>query len=321
MNILITEPGDYSKEALATYKKLGRVYLYTELSIKNKKSVLAKTDVIVIGLAIQLDNNFLGQLPNLKIIASPATGMNHLDLEEIKSRGIKIISLRGRKGFLRNVPSTAEETFGLIFSLARNIPWAFDDVKNGGWDRVKWRGHQLKEKTIGLLGFGRLGKIVARYAKAFNMKIIACDPNVSEKFMKSRGVVKVSQEDLFKKSDIVSLHVLLTDKTQNLVKEKHLKSMKPSAYLINTARAELIEKNALYNALKNKWIKGVAIDVMWDERGDGSHLKNNNLVAYARQNKNLIVLPHVGGATFEAMEITQDFIANLVQKHVKLGKL
>lgn len=315
MIILITEPKDYSSKALAIYKKLGRVYLYPELSAKDKKSVLAKTDIIVIGLAIQLDNNFLGKLPNLKIIASPATGMNHLDLDYIKSKGIKLISLRGRKGFLKNVPSTAEETFALIFSLIRNIPWAFDDVKSGNWNRLNWRGHQLMNKTIGLLGFGRLGKIVARYAKAFNMKVIACDPNVSEKFMKSRGVEKVSMEELFKKSDIVSLHVLLTDQTQNLVKEKHLKSMKPSAYLINTARAELIERNALYNALKNKYISGAAIDVMWDERSDGSHLKKDPLFKYAKNNNNLIIVPHVGGATFEAMEVTQEFIANLVFRY------
>jgi D-3-phosphoglycerate dehydrogenase len=211
------------------------------------------------------------------------------------------------------VPSTAEETFALILALVRNIPWSFDYVKNGGWNRLEWRGHQLMNKTIGLLGFGRLGRIVARYAKAFNMKILACDPNVSGAFMKSRGATKVDMEELFKKSDIVSLHVLLTDETQNLVKEKHLKSMKPMAYLINTARAELIEKGVLEKALKNKWLAGAGVDVMWDEEGDGSHLKNNPLLEYAKKNKNLIILPHIGGATFEAMETTQDYIAELVK--------
>mgnify|MGYP001591753892 FL=1 len=125
---------------------------------------------------------------------------------------------------------------------------------------------------------------------------------------------------MFKKSDIVSLHVLLTDKTQNLVKEKHLKSMKPSAYLINTARAELIEKGALERALKNKWIAGAGVDVMRDEKGDGSHLKNNPLLDYAKKNKNLIILPHIGGATFEAMEATQDYIAELVRNFVSKSK-
>lgn len=316
MITLITEPKDYSKKALDIYRSLGLVYFYPELSAKEKKSVLSRLNIIVIGLAIQLDKNFIDQMPHLKIIASPATGMNHIDLDYVRSQGIKLISLRGRKGFLRQVPSTAEETMALLLSLIRNIPWAFDDVKAGQWNRLNWRGHQLLGKTIGLLGFGRLGKIVARYAKAFGMKVFACDPNVSEKFMKSRGVVKVSMDDLFRKSDIVSLHVLLTDQTQNLVKEKHLKSMKSTAYLINTARAELIEKGALHSALKNKWISGAAIDVLWDERGNGDHLKKDPLWNYAKNNKNLIIVPHIGGATFEAMAVTQDFIAELVKKYL-----
>ncbi len=322
MIILITEHKDYSLRALAIYKKLGRVYFYSPSEVLAKEGPkLSKenksADVLVVGLKYQIDKKFLDQFANLKIIASPATGMNHLDLEEIKSRGIKIISLRGRKGFLRNVPSTAEETFALILALVRNIPWAFDAVKGGEWDRIKWRGHQLKDKTLGLLGFGRLGRIVARYAKAFDMKVLACDPNVSERFIRSRGGVKVSMEELFKKSDLVSLHVLLTDETYDLVKEKHLKSMKPTAYLINTARAELVEGGTLEKALRQKRIAGAAVDVLRGEKGDGSHLKNNPLLHYALTHDNLLIVPHLGGATYEAMAATQDFIAELVRKEVK----
>ncbi|MEK7500753.1 MAG: NAD(P)-dependent oxidoreductase, partial [Patescibacteria group bacterium] len=317
MTILILEPEDYSAQALAVYRSLGRVYFYPDLAVKDKKTILAQVDILVVGLKHQIDKKFLDQITNLKIIASPTTGMNHLDLAEIKARGIKVISLRGRKGFLRNVPSTAEETFALILALVRNLPWAFDAVKKGEWDRIKWRGHQLKGKTIGLLGFGRLGRIVARYAKAFDMKVLACDPNVSEKFIKSRGAIKVGVEELFKKSDIVSLHVLLTDETHDLVKSGHLKSMKPSAYFINTARAELVEKGALEKALKQKWIAGAAVDVLRSEQGDGSHLKNNPLLRYALTHNNLLIVPHLGGATYEAMQTTQDFVAELVRCEVK----
>src|SRR3989338_101515 len=149
MITLITEPKDYSKKALAIYKSLGPVYFWEKAGQTQKKSA----DILAIGLKYHIDKEFLDQTPNLKIIASPATGMNHLDLAEVKSRGIKLVSLRGRKGFLRNVPSTAEETFALILALSRKLPWAFDYVKNGGWDRLEWRGHQLVGKTIGLLGF------------------------------------------------------------------------------------------------------------------------------------------------------------------------
>ena len=317
MTILITEPKDYSKKALAIYKSLGPVYFLSEVNNKELKIILSKVNLLVIRIATNVDKNFIDKMPHLEVIATSTTGLNHIDVDYAKSKKIKIISLCGRKSFLRNVPSTAEETFALILALVRNIPWAFDDIKLRNWKGNNWRGHQLMDKTIGLLGFGRLGRIVARYAKAFGMKIASCDPNVSKEFMRSRGVEKVSTENLFKKSDIVSLHVLLTDKTQNLVKEKYLKMMKPSAYLINTARAELIEKGVLEKALKNKWIAGAGIDVMWNEKGDGSHLKNNPLLEYAKKNKNLIILPHIGGATFEAMEATQDYIAELVRKEIK----
>lgn len=317
MTIFITEPKDYSQKALAIYKTLGQVYFLSEINKNKLNSFLFKVNLLVIRIATNVDRNFIDQMPNLQVIATSTTGLNHIDINYAKSKKIKIISLRGRKKFLRNIPSTAEETFALILSLVRNVPWAFDDVKLGNWRGNDWRGRQLMGKTIGLLGFGRLGRIMARYAKAFGMKVIVCDPNVSAAFAKSRGVVKTDMESLFKKSDIVSLHVLLTDKTHNLVQEKHLKMMKPPAYLINTARAELIEQGALEKALKGKWIAGAAVDVMWDEKGDGSHLKTSALLAYAKKNKNLIILPHIGGATFEAMATTQDYIAELVFKNIK----
>lgn len=316
-SFLITEPKDYSTKALAIYKKLGRVYLWDDLLAKDKNSILSTINVVIIGLTLPFDKNLIELMPNLEIVVSPTTGLNHIDIDYVRHKKIKIISLRNRMGFLKNVPSTAEEAFALILALLRKIPWAFDDVKNGKWNRLDWRGYQLLGKTIGIVGFGRLGRIVASYAKVFGVKIIACDPNVSAEFMKSRGAAKVSMDELFKKSDIVSLHVLLTDETHNLIKEKHLRSMKPSAYFINTARAELVEKGALEKALKQKWIAGAAVDVMWDEKGDGNHLKNNLLVEYAKKNKNLIILPHIGGATYEAMQVTQDYIAELVFKNLK----
>ena len=256
-------------------------------------------------------------MTNLKAIVWPATGFNHMDIKYAKAKGIKVISLRGRKGFLKNIPSTAEEAMGLLFALVRNIPWAFDDVKNGVWNRIKWRGHQVYKKTFGLYGFGRLGRIMARYGRAFGMKVIAYDPYVSKSMMIKNRVNQVSLQQLLKESDFLSLHVLLTDDTHNLVTYQHLSAMKPSAFLINTARGELIEKNALLKALKNKKIAGAAIDVMWDERGDGGHLKNNPLVEYAKKNKNLIIVPHIGGATFDGMRATQEFVSNIAIKYFK----
>lgn len=307
--IQITEPTDYSKKALAVYRSLGRVVFDS----KPRRD----TEVLIIGLKYRIDKKWLDKMPNLRVIGWQGTGLNHIDIAVLKERGIKLISLRGRKGFLKNIPSTAEETIGLILALVRNIPWAFDAVKNGSWSRMPWRGRQLYQKTIGLIGFGRLGRIVARYARAFGMKTISYDPYVSGGLMKKFGVKKAGLDALLKNSDIVSLQAALTAQNHNLLKERHFRLMKPTAVLANTARGELIEKGILEKALKNKWIAGAAVDVMWDERSNGSHLKNNPLLEYAKRNKNLIIVPHIGGATYEAMAVTQDFIAELVKRYFK----
>ncbi len=307
--IQITEPIDYSEKALAIYRSLGTVVFGPKPD--------ARADVMAIGLNYRIDKKWLDKMPNLKVIGWQGTGLNHIDVKEVKKRGITLISLRGRKGFLKNIPSTAEEAMALLLSLVRNIPWAFDAVKHeGSWNRVPWRGHQLQGKTLGIIGFGRLGRIMVRYAKAFGMKVIAYDPYVSKGLKARMGVEKVGLDALLKRSDVVSLHALLTDKNYNLLQERHLKMMKLSAVLVNTARGELIVKGGLEKALKNKWIAGAAVDVVWDERSDGSHLKNNALVEYARKHTNLIIVPHIGGATFEAMAVTQDYIAELVKKYL-----
>lgn len=314
---VIFESQDYSSKAIADYKSLGDVYFLEKLKGKKRDEILKKANIIVLRLAYKIDSSWMDKMPNLKIIATPTTGLNHVDVNEAKKRGIEIICLKGRSGFLKYVPSTAEATMGLILASVRNLPWAFDHVKQGGWNRNLFRGRQLLGKTIGLLGFGRLGKLVARYCKAFGMNIIAYDPYVKPTVFKQYGVKRVGMDELFKKSDILSVHAYLTDETKNMVRERHFKMMKPTAYLINTARGEIINEKDLLKALKQKWIAGAALDVLWDEAADGSHLKNNPLVAYARKNNNLIIVPHIGGAAYEAMHVTEEFIAGLVKKHFK----
>ena len=309
MKIQITEPQDYSKKALDAYRSLGKVVFGHKPQ--------HDTDILVIGLNYRIDKKWFDAMPKLKLIAWQGTGLNHIDIKAMKERGIKLISLRGRKGFLKNIPSTAEEAMALLLALVRNIPWSFDAAKGGSWNRMPWRGRQLYQKTIGLVGFGRLGRIMSRYAKAFGMHVIAYDPYVSSGLMKNAGVAKVSLVKLLKESDVISLHALLTDENYGMINERHLRAMKPSAVLINTARGELIAKGAIERALSKKWIAGAALDVIWDERSDGSHLKNNPLMEYAKKNKNLIIVPHIGGATFEAMAVTQDYVAELVKKYLR----
>ncbi len=313
---LIAEP-DYSPEAVEIYRKLGPVNFWFGSSKKNREKLLSISEILVVRLMLAVDKKLMDKMPDLKVIATSTTGLNHIDMSYAEKRGIKVISLRGETAFLKKIPSTAEETWGLIIALLRNIPWAFDDVRQGRWRTNRWAGHELAGKAIGILGFGRLGRIVARYAKAFGMKVLVSDPYVPANIIKKSGAEKTSMDALFKRSDIVSAHVLLTKKTANLIRKKHFQMMKPGAYFINTARAELVEKGAMLSALKQKRIAGAAVDVLYDEKDDARHMKKNAEAEYAKKNNNLIILPHIGGTTYEAMATTQEFIAGLVAGYFK----
>lgn len=312
MITLVTEPEDYSPKAIAVYEKLGRVYFLPRLAKSQKLKIFMSADILVVRLAHQISKKWIDQMPNLKIIATNTTGLNHIDMRAAAARQVKVISLRGRASFLKNITSTAELAVGLMVALVRNLPSAFDDVKQGQWERMGFRGHQLSGKTLGVIGYGRLGKLIAGYGRMLGMKVVAYDPFVRP----TKSVDFVSLEKLFKTADVVSLQVLLTEKNRGFIKFKHFRMVKPTAYFINTARAELLEKDALYLALSKKIIAGAAIDVMDNEDSSGKHLKKDPLWKYAKAHHNLIITPHIGGATFEAMHITEEFIAHEVKKYL-----
>lgn len=319
LKILLTEPDGYSPKAIFLLKKLGEVITHP-LNQKEFDKILPEVDILVVKLKIKINKDILKRAKNLKAIATNTTGLNHIDLEEAKKRGVTVVSLRGHTAFLEKIHATPELTFGLILSLIRKIPWAFESVKSGLWDRNKFAGYELNGKILGIVGFGRIGRIVSRYAKAFGMTVMACDPNVDEQAMQTRGAKKVSLEEIFKVADILSIHVLYEAELDRMIKEEHLKLMKPTALLINTARGELIDETALFKALKNKWLAGAAIDVMNSEDSAGEHLKQNPLLIYAKKHDNLLITPHLGGATKEAWEATEEYLAKLVLKHFNVKK-
>lgn len=294
---------NYPPQAQKILKSVG-VLTIKELSQSQLKKEVGKYDILIVDVINFVNKEIIDQGKNLKIIATAATGTDHIDVDYAKKKKIKIISLKGEKQFLKNIPATAELTFGLIFALVRQIPEAFADVKNNNWNRSKFKGFDLMDKTFGIIGFGRLGRIVAKYAKAFGMKVIATDPNV-----KVSGVKKVSLTQLLKTADIISLHVNLTSRNTNLISTKEFKLIKKTAVLINTARGQLIDEKALLQALKGKKIAGVALDVLADEKKG-----NNSLVEYAKKNKNLIITPHIGGMTKDSTEKTRIFIAQKIKK-------
>lgn len=312
MEILNAEPESYCNEAKKIYKRIGNLY---EVECDRVKLIanIPNKDVLIVRLANKIDETVLEHANKLKYVISPTTGLNHIDLDAIKKRNIKLISLKGESKFLSTIPSTAELNWFLITSLFRNIFAAFDDVKRFNWSRNSFIQNQIKDKCIGIIGFGRIGKLVAKYARAFDLKIVFFDPNINSY---PNFVSKVSLYKLLKISDIISINCELNINTQNLINKDAIFLMKKNSLIINTSRGEVIDEDALLEALTYKKIGGAALDVLSSESDLNfiKKLKTNKLLKYAKANNNLIITPHIGGATYEAMRSSEFFIAQKFKK-------
>ena len=224
-------------------------------------------------------------------ILTASTGLNHIDVDYCKSKGIKVMSHKNDMKLLNQLPSTSELAFGLMSSIVRNIPSSFDDVKVGGWDYDMFMGHQLQGKTIGLIGYGRLGKMMYNYCDAFGMNIFIYDPYV----IKGGNTFDYIVEN----SDILSLHVHANDETKYMINKKVLGKLKKNSYIVNTSRGEIVNEEDIIESLKNGNLKGYATDVIEDEYGNRH---NSPILNGVKKGLNIIVTPHVGGMTWEGQQ-------------------
>ena len=305
MIVLNAEPSGYSIKAIERWKKKGYVYKEAAWNEILSAGKFEAVDILIVRLEKKIDKIILDKFPNLNTLITATTGLDHIDQEILKEKNIRLISLRGQDDFLRTIPSTAEHTWALLLALIRNIPSANEDVKLGSWERDNFRGNQLKEKTLGIIGLGRTGKKVAGYATAFDMKIQYFDPHVTDE-----GFHKCDQlEELLKSSDIITLHVHLNESTENLIGKHNIDQLKKGCLLINTSRGKLLDENAVAGALLLKRIKGIATDVLSTELED---IRLSPLWEAQQKNENIIITPHIGGATSDAMWACEEFIMELV---------
>lgn len=262
----------------------------------------------------KVTTELLDDMPKLRFVASCTTGLDHIDVDYCKRRGIEIISLQGETDLLRDVWATAEHTWALILSLVRRIPWAFDDVKQGSWERERWQGSELRGKTLGIVGYGRVGQQVARFAEAFGMRVAIYDPyyrNCDQGFYGTANTYS-GLEGLLRTADIITVHVPLTDETKNMFGYEQFAQMKSSVMLINTSRGLIINETDLLAALKNKAIAGAALDVLQNEPN-----VNPEFIRYAKENTNLLLTCHLGGNTQESRKATQCFIASKIRGFIE----
>lgn len=303
--VLIGEPDGFSASALARLREVAEVRL-ERLSQQDIPGALDRCDVFWFRLGFRLDADAIAGARRCRILATPVTGLDHIDLTACARAGIAVVSLRGEADFLREVRATAELTVALAIALLRHLPAANADVLHGHWDRTKFRGRELFGKTAGVVGMGRLGGIVAGYLSALGMEVIGFDPFASTPDVET--LTDLGQ--LFERSDLVTLHAAYDRfSTRHLIDGHLLARTKPGAVLVNTARGGLIDEGALLEALESGRLSGAALDVI-----DGEpHVPiDHPLVRYARTHDNLLLVPHLGGNTVESFEKTERFLADRV---------
>jgi D-3-phosphoglycerate dehydrogenase len=304
-NILVAESVGFPREAATILEKVGELTLL-DLDRNELLDAVRQTEILWVRLRHKIDSGVIAAGEKLKIIATPTTGHTHIDVEAINKKNITLVSLQGEVEFLKNIRATAEHTVALIFTLLRKIPAAVSDVKFGGWDRDQFKGHELYGKVAGIVGYGRLGQIVARYLNAFEMRVLITDPNINAETVEP-GVSLVPFEELLNNSDIVTLHMNYTEVNKNYFGKKQFALMREGAWFVNTSRGELTDEGALLQALQTGKLSGAAIDVLSNEQAECQ--RKNPLLEYARNNDNLVITPHMGGCTFESMEKAEIFLA------------
>lgn len=288
-NILVCDP--VGESGIELLKKRGyHVILRPDINAQELLEEVVGVVALVVRGRTKVTKEVIDRGKRLKVIARSGSGVDNIDRTEARKKNVIVVNAPGA-----NAESVAEHVFALLLGLTRNIPQAASAMKNGGWSKDTFEGMELLGKTLGVVGFGHVGKRVAELGAAFGMKMLVfnrtTDDEDKRQFLKKLGGTFVSLDLLLQDSDVVSLHVSLTDETRGFLDASKLALMKKSAYLINTARGALVNEQALIDALTRRALAGAALDVFTTEPlPDDSPL---------RKLTNVILTPHVGADSCE----------------------
>jgi D-3-phosphoglycerate dehydrogenase len=259
---------------------------------------IADYDAIIVRSATDVSAELIDRAERLKVIGRAGVGVDNVDVEAASRRGIVVANAPQS-----TIVSAAEHAFGLLLALSRNIPQAHAALKEGRWERARFAGLELADKTLGVVGFGRIGQQVARRARAFEMDVLAHDPYVAPERFRDFGATMVeSLEELLAESDFVTLHLSLTEETRGLIDRTRLDGARDGIRIVNAARGELVDEGALAEALRSGKVAGAALDVFSEEPYTGPLLELDNV----------IVTPHLGASTQEAQDRAGIIVAEQV---------
>jgi D-3-phosphoglycerate dehydrogenase len=303
MNVLIAEP--MAQAGIELFQR----QVGWNIIVSNPKEYakhLAEAEALVVRSAVQVNGDVLKQAPKLRVIGRAGVGVDNVDLPAATAAGVLVMNTPGG-----NAVSVAEHTIALMLSMARAIPQASASTKSGKWEKKKFLGNELRGKTLGIVGLGSIGREVVKRARAFEMRCVAHDPYVTPGIAKDLGVDLASLDNLYAQADYITVHVSLTPETDKLLNAAAFAKMKQGVRIVNCARGELVDDQALIEAIQSGKVAGASLDVFTKEPTDASY----PLFALEQ----VLATPHIGGATEEAQEIVGVRIAEQMVEYLQNG--
>jgi D-3-phosphoglycerate dehydrogenase / 2-oxoglutarate reductase len=270
-----------------------------EITPDQIKEKISNFDIVVVRSRTKITKEMIDRATKCKIIARVGVGLDNIDVDAAKAKDIRVIN--AVEGAMNAV---AELVLGLMLSMAREIPRADREIRNGKWLKKELMGSELSGKYLGIVGLGNIGKRLAKLARGLNMNIIGFDVMpIADDFARDVGLIKADIDTLLSSADYISFHVPLTENTHHLVNAKRISTMKKTTYIINTSRGEIIDEDALYDALKEGKIAGAALDVFEKEPAVGNKLTTL---------PNVVCTPHIGAQTKEAQTLAANVIGEKI---------
>ena len=287
-NVLVADAiSDTGLQALYEHPNF-KVDKYPGLAPADLKNIIKNYDALIVRSQTQVTEDILEAAVRLRVVARAGVGVDNIDVNAATKQGILVINAPGA-----NTIAAAEHTMAMMLSMARNVPRAHQSASAGKWERNAFKGVELYEKTIGVVGMGKIGAAVAKRSKSFEMKVLGYDPYLTEERAAQMGITKASLEDIARESDFITVHTPLTNDTRGLVNDEYIAACKEGVRFINCARGGIIDEAALLRGLQSGKVAGAALDVFETEPSTNLELLSH---------PNVIVTPHLGASTVEAQE-------------------